>query len=396
MAAASSVGGRDRRRGAKKGTAPLQRRDASRWLNLRSRLEAAITQACDATNALCLRAERAALLARLGQVQQARAELSVLRALEMNRPNPRLDAWLCLAEGLADYFDDLQTTARARMLEAYSRSLPVREPALHALAAAWLAHLDYMRRDIDGLVRHVAQALHLAGADDDAARSRACLVVAEAWHSAGRFDKAMPWYRCARLHASHLGDEATQLAVMHNMAWQRVRELRQQVVFGACGADDVQQALLGAESTERFGTSVGTGGLLLGLLPLLRAQVLTLLGEPAQALALYDIELPRLPPGLQRLEPGLRADVAWCQLQLGDRLAAAASCEAALASLSTAFPPDDRAYALARSALVRLGLGDAPRAASLRGQADGCLREYCDFQGRLAKALEQGLKGLSH
>lgn len=394
MAAAGAAGAR-RPRGAKAAAHAASRHRPTPWVNLRGRLEAAVAQSTDATSQACLRAERAALLARLGHQQQARAELCVLRALEMQRPSPRLNAWLCLAEGLADYFDDLHTAARARIHDAYTFSLPARDAALHALAAAWLAHIDYMRRDVKGMVRYAAQALHLAGADDHAARSRACLVVAQAWHSAGRFDTAMPWYRNARLHASQVGDDATQLAVMHNMAWRRAHELREQVVFGDAGVDVARQVLLGAESTERFCTSVATGGLLLGLLPLMRAMVLTLVGEPAQALALFDAELPRLPPGLKWLEPGLRADVAWCHLQLGEHAAARAACEAALAAIDPSQPPGERALAQALAARVLQGLGQVQQADPWRRRADAALREHREYQATLARELERGLKGLA-
>ena len=369
-------------------------REAPLTTNLLARLDTAIAAASDPTTAACLRADRAAMLARLGHMEQARAEIAVLRGIQAQRPSPRVDAWLCLAEGLADFFDELEPSARSRIHAAYTRSLEARDPALHALAAAWLAHLDYVRRDVEGLVRHAVQALHLAGPEDHDARARACLVVAEAWHSAGRFDLAQPWYRGARIHASQLGDEATLSALMHNMAWLRAHEAREKALFGAADAEQTRQALMGAESTERFDTGVGTGSLH-ALLPILRAQIHALLGECDEALALYDGTLAQaLQQGLRYLEPCFRADIAWCHLQLGHRSEARQAAEAALACIDDGCTDDDRAYALKRVALVFEGLGDAERAKSLDTQAQEHLRSHLDFQAQLRAALQRALSGL--
>lgn len=362
--------------------------------NLLARLDTAIAAAPDPTTAACLRADRAAMLARLGHRGQARAEIAALRGIQAQRPSPRVDAWLCLAEGLADFFEELEPSARTHIQAAYTRSLEARDPALHALAAAWLAHLNYVQRDTAGLVRHVVQALHLAGPEDHDARARACLVVAEAWHSAGRFDLALPWYRSARLHASQLGDEATLSALMHNMAWLRAHEAREKVLFGAADPDQTRQALMGAESTERFDTGVGTGALH-ALLPILRAQIHTLLGEYDQALALYDSTLAQaLQEGLRYLEPCFRADIAWCHLQLGHRSEARQAAEAAWLCIDDTCADDDRAYALKRLALVFEALGEAERAKGLEAQSQAHLSLHRDYQAQLRVALQRALTGL--
>ena len=136
--------------------------------------------------------------------------------------------------------------------------------------------MDYVQHDTPNMTRHLAQALQLAGADDHAARSRACLVAALGFHHAGRQDLAMPWYHATRRHAASEGDDATLSALMHNMAWLRGNHAREASIFGAANADEVRQALMGAESTEHFDAGLRTASLS-SLVPILRAQILVVL-----------------------------------------------------------------------------------------------------------------------
>ncbi len=364
---------------------------------LLARLDEAIPSATDPMDAACLRAERAVMLARLGHLDAARSEIRALRVLHGSTPNPRLGAWLCLAEGLAGYFRQLEPSARSLLREASTLSLAARVPALHALAVAWLAHLDYVRQDVPGLVRHVAQALQVADADDHASRARACLVVALAYHSAGRPELAQPWYRSARLHAASHGDGVTISALMHNMAWLRAHRQREASLWGRADEDELRQVLVGAESTARFDAGVGTAALG-SLLAVLRAQVLVLLAEFAPALALYEAELANsIDDGLGYLEPCFRADMAWCHLHLGRPAEARATAEAALSNLHDACAMDDRAYALRRCAMVFEALdsaGDRERAASLDAQAQVHLRGFHEHQAALLAALDRALEGI--
>ena len=150
--------------------------------------------------------------------------------------------------------------------------------------------------------RHLAQALRLAARDDHATRSRACLVAALAYHHAGRYDLALPWYHATRRHAASEGDDATLSALMHNLAWLRGSHAREASIFGGANADDVRQALMGAESTEHFDAGLGTASLQ-SLVPMLRAQILVVLGQCEEALAFYAEVLPSaLQEGLARME----------------------------------------------------------------------------------------------
>ena len=107
---------------------------------------------------------------------------------------------------------------------------------------------------------HLRRALTLAGPSEHAARARASLVAAQAFHFVGQFERALPWYQRARHHAGCDGDETTISALMHNMAWLHGSQAREAQLFA--GGDDHQLriAVLGADSTGHFDAGIGTCG----------------------------------------------------------------------------------------------------------------------------------------
>jgi hypothetical protein len=73
---------------------------------LRSALDARIAKTRDPLQNTCQRAERAALLARQGLLDEARAELASIHGRYDGRPNAVVSAWTSLAEGLVIYFEN--------------------------------------------------------------------------------------------------------------------------------------------------------------------------------------------------------------------------------------------------------------------------------------------------
>jgi hypothetical protein len=356
-----------------------------------ARLDAAFAAATDPNDAACRRAERAALLARHGHLDKARAELAELPT----QPLPRVAAWVALARGLVRYFSDLDPAARESVQAAYEGSAATRQSALHAMAAAWLAHLDYVQHDIEPMARHLAQALQLAAADDHSTRSRACLVAALGFHHAGRQDLALPWYHATRRHAAAEGDDATLSALMHNMAWLRGNEAREASIFASASPDQVRQALLGAESTGNFDGALRTASLQ-SLVPILRAQIMVVLDQCSEALALYAEVLPAaMQEGLARMEGFFRADIAWARWRLGQRAAALDEARCAQELLGEDMDVDDRACAHGRLAQVFAALGHADLAAHHQECGEADLHVHRAQQAVLLDALQRGLKGLS-
>ena len=357
---------------------------ASRLL---ARLDAEIAAARHPLKADCLRAERAGFLARQGHLDDARQVLSTLHMQYASRPNAVMSAWLSLGEGLLSHFSDLAPAAHDRMRRAYALSGAARDTRLHALAAAWLAHMDYTQYDFDAMLRHVAEAHALSGPDDHGTRSRACLVIAQGYHFGGRYDLAQPWYAKVRLHGHADGDEATLSALMHNMAWLHANHARQQALTASADPPATAQVLLSAESTGNFDVLIGTASLD-ALVPILRAQVLSLQGRHAEALTLYDQHLAAaMAQGLARMQSSLRADMAWCRLQLGQRREAGQDAFAAAQAVQHETDLDDRAAAHSRLARVHAALGDADTAARHAEQA------AADWQGHVRdqRALVDGL-----
>lgn len=337
------------------------------------RLEASILAAkSQPLKADCLRAERAALLARQGQLGEARTVLSTLHTRYSGQAYPAVSAWLQLAESLLGYYSDLSRTSRDKMKRALAQSTSAREMRLQALSAAWLAHMDYANHDFDALARHLAQAFQFASPDHHDALARASLVAAQTYHFGGAFDRAQPWYAKARQHAHADGDEALLSAVMHNLSGLWLNHSRQAALCGRRDEATIRRATMGIESTGNFDALVGSASLT-ALVPLMRAQICSLQGHWADAVALYEAHFSDgLLQGLDRMRAWLGADLAWCRYQAGQTEQALKDAAAAEIAVAHDHDVDDRAAAHSRLAelLSLAGLAEASARHAERAAAD--------------------------
>jgi hypothetical protein len=344
-----------------------------------AQLDAAIQAASNPIEAQCLRAERAGLLARQGQLERARAAIDELAAQLAWQPNnPTLRAWLTLAEGLHGYYSVIGREAQPTLELAYSIAKTAKGAVrLQATTAAWLANLAFANDDMPRMAALIREALDSAAPEHRGARARATLVAGYAYHFAGNADVAQRWYEASRRHAVAEGDEAHLSALMHNQAWMRASQARMALLFdGADNASAVTHALMGAESIGHYDAGIGTASLG-SLVPMLRAQVLTAQGRWAEALA-----------------PCLLADRAWCELNLGRADAARSLAAAADHALREPCDLDDSAMAHARLAQTCAGLHDDDAAARHRASAAQQIATHREQQQRLRALLDRTLEGL--
>jgi hypothetical protein len=340
----------------------------------------------------CLRAERAALLARQGHLEEARAELASVHARFDTRPNARVSAWTSLAEGLVIYFASLGVGARDKLKRSLALGQAINDVSLEAISAAWLAQLDFAVLDLDSMVQHVALSLRTAGATQHSALSRSSLVAAEAFHWAERLDLALPWYNRARYHATAEGDEPTLSAIMHNMAWMRAAAARRLSVSGGRDLALARQVKLGADSIGHFDELIDMEALS-SLVPVLRAQVLTLNERYAEALEVFETHLPAsIADGLERMTCLMLADTAWCRLRTADLDGARCDAAAAAASIVATTHIDDVAMTHSRLAAVYGALAEPDLASEHSSKAEAAWRTHSERQAHLITELGKALE----
>jgi hypothetical protein len=357
---------------------------------LLARLDAAIGRTRDPVQLACLRAERAGFLGRHGQVSLARTQLQDIQRQFARHPHVAVSGWLAVAEGQIDIYNRLGSGAHDRFNRAYALSRAAGLTALQALSAAWLAHSEDVRGQREHMAALCAEALQLAAPDHHAARWRAALTLAGSYHLAGRMERAAGWYTAARTHAMADGDEVAVSALMYTQAALRVVEAR----FGEAfqGSQASLPAALGTEAVDRFDAVIGVQSMT-WMVPMLRAQLLVLQGEWAQALALMDEHLPRSEAGWQaRMQAPVRADRAWCLWHLGRRDEALQDIAHARHALShQPCDLDDRALAQARMAQVLQADGQREGAQRLRAAAEADLQAHRADQQALAALLDRAL-----
>lgn len=360
------------------------------------RFESEIASASSPVRADCKRAERAAYLARLGRGANARKELDAIRSRYAARPQAAVVVWLNLLEGLLGHFggiDHGDPGAREKIRRAHALSTATGLASLQALAAGWLAHMAFLQAEFETMAGHAIEVLETAAADHHAARSRVCLVLAQAHHFSGRPEAALPWYERCRQHAVDDGDDATLSDQMHDMAWLRAQHIR----AADCGltgepTEDAAHAVLGAESTVNFDRLIGSVNLR-STVRIQRAQIMTVQRRFAEAVGLFDAEAAK-PAGPakaradgRRFEAELLADRAWCRAHLQMPDAALADARKVTSIDDPTAPPGGRAMVHARLAQTFDALDLSDDAQRHHALASAAWSEHRSVQVRLVALL---------
>lgn len=365
---------------------------ASRLL---AQLAARIAAARDPVEAACLRAQRGIYLARQGKYDEANAIVKAVRDEFGTRPNAEVMAWVSLVEALIHFYSQPGPQAMDRLRRAHAVSRAMNHPVLVPLCAAWLAHFEFNANHMEPMLQYAVEALRLAQPEHHAALARVSLVIADAFHFAGRFDLAKDWYAAVREHALAEGDDAMISAMLHNAAAFRANEVRLADAFGVAMPLEAKRALMETESTKNYDIGIGTLSLAL-LIPLMRAQLLTAAGRFVEALQIFvDVLESESPENLERRKACFYADRAWCHLQLGQVEAALVDVEKACEFAGSPADADDLASTHARVAEVLKQTGQHERSAAHRNLSVEFRRQHLAAQTELLGRLQSTVPELA-
>lgn len=247
----------------------------------------------------CLLAERAGVLARLGELAEARKQLEQLRKANVGY-DAALTCRILLGEGLLDHFSYDLASARDRFRRAYAISSAVGDTRLKALAAAWLSVNELQFDNIAAAAEKAAEALRDALPTDHGALARANLVIADLLNCGGATADAAKHYRVARQHAVDEGDLSMQSLVLYNFAAFRVHQLSLDVIQGHATSDQASIVELDVSSIGNLDHGIGNKSLT-RMVPLLHGQVLGLQGKWSLAIERFGDHIENaLNEGLQR------------------------------------------------------------------------------------------------
>jgi tetratricopeptide (TPR) repeat protein len=336
-----------------------------------------------------LRAERAVLLARLGDFDRARQDLAFLRGLPDSSTNPVLGAWMWLGEGVLDFFESMNQRARDRVQRARALAVSAKSQRLIALTSAWCAHFDYGVGEFTSMVHNLADAFRAAAFDNHSALTRACVMVAVAYHCGGSEELAQPWYARARNHATREGDGVSLSSIAYNLAALRISSTRLLEHFGVLDKVLAKRALLGVESSAQLDLTVHARALA-PVSSIQRAQILCVLEQFSDALTLFDQHYEEaIAQGLARDEAQLQADRAWCLYRLGRGDEARDMVRAAAAAITWSTERDGKAIAHAQLARTCAALGLAEDARSHAREAQVQYADYLAYTERLRANLAE-------
>lgn len=352
------------------------------------RLEVAIARADDPFRRECLKAERAAALARHGLLAEARFALNGLRVQSQRHRRPVLTAWVHLVDGLIDHFESLSPRAVQKFAKAREQALAAGDVSMQALAAAWMAAVCSNSDTLSVTLQHVVEALSLAGPHCHAARARASLVLADTYRVAGDDAQAQRWYTQTRLHASADGDGSMMSVLLHNLAAMRAARIGLDDAFGRAQIDDARQALIEIESVVNYDTGVGTNSLA-AMVPVMKAQVFVVLSRFDEAVALFDAYLGRArQDGMGHREARFLADRAWSHQRCGRWPEAQRDARAATAAMPALQDSDDRAAVEGRMAALYLAAGREQQAAQHAALAQSAWQEHQQHQQQMRRQLD--------
>ena len=296
----------------------------------------------------CLLAERAAYQARLGEINLARDDLEVAKGENNLEPNVRVSILVNVADGMINYYQDMSPVANDRYQRARALAVAAGQDELQARIDSLIALLEYGLHHFDRMFRYLEEAAKKVSADDNQTLCRICMITGQTLHLANNYDLSIVWYQKAKYFANQAHDDASMSALLHNMASIWAVNWRNSQLGKIATSDDPQMARVGANSTSNFDQIIGSSALA-SLTPLMKAQILSLENKYEEALKIYCLTLPTLSlKALGGWMSWLLADMAWCNLQLGNLDEARIGFEQSLDGLRDEYHLDDRAATLSR------------------------------------------------
>lgn len=325
--------------------------------------------------------------ARQGDTEQSLDAMKAVRTRFEGALGAEVAAWLMLAEGVLNFSQGDLGASADRLRRSYAIAIASNSVDARPICAAWLAHMALNTRRFSNMVSFLRESLTQAKPDDHATLARASLVLADAFHYAGRFDLARPWFEKARLHATNEGDEAAVSAMLHNVAAFRTSNVRLADALGTKLPDEARRASMEAMSAAAYDRAIGTRSF--GeFLPHVNEQLLIVDKKYKQALEqLSKIEVQGLPTRVHAVH---HVDHATCALQTDDTILADELSVAALDALDRyEMDPDDVAYVCCRLIAILTAVGRTSKADELQLRATAAIEKHRDIQEALCTSLTE-------
>lgn len=322
--------------------------------------------------------------ARHGMTREALKSISVVRAQFGNELHHEVASWLMLAEGVLHFFQLQSRESYDRIRRGYGLAVALKTESALPSCAAWMAHFEFNECMYDKMVFHLQEALTLAKADDHQAHARASLVLADAFHLAGEYVLARPWYEKTRLRAAAEGDEATLSAMLYNVAAFRAANVRLDDAFGFEMTKEAHRASMETSSSINYDYAIGTLSLDF-LSHMLRGLIFTIDKKYNEAIEIFKgIDLTKIP---KRMLGSVYADVAWCSANIGQEAASWERAKLAADALIYITDSDDCAYVNSRIANVAALCNRPEDESRFRLAANEALKEHRKFQADLLQLL---------
>lgn len=327
----------------------------------------------------------AAHYARHGMSHQALKAIVIVRDHYGVNLDPEVASWLMLAEGVLYYFKANTKDAYDRIRRAYGLAVALQSESALSVCAAWMAFVEFHDGEYIKMSSHIEEALTTARADDHSAHARAALVLADAYHLAGSYALARPWYQKARLRSADDGDSASLSAMLYNVAAIRAANVRLDNTFGIESASEAHRAGMEIASSRHYDHAIDSHGLAF-LSVLLRGLLQTVSKNFEAALQLFgSIDISKLQ--FQMLSP-MYVDMAWCMANIGETEDAVRYMKLAIDKIDHLFEADDKAYVNSRVSQILTLLNMPEESKSYRLLAIKYLDAHRAFQQGLLRLLE--------
>ena len=177
-------------------------------------------------------ARQAGYMARVGRFAEARAKIAELRQVFADGRSGRVTAFIMLAEGLVQHYEQLGSSASDRIARAQLLGQAMKDREVVAITSAWRAHLEFEESKFELAARSIRLALQTAESDDHATHARCAIVLFNAFALCGKSKASQYWFLNGRDHALKLGDQASLDALLHSKAVFGVAWLRSQTCKG--------------------------------------------------------------------------------------------------------------------------------------------------------------------